>query len=104
MSSMASAAKSRQAQKIGEIIDALTSVGYLTLDDQAKALGLCRSTTWTLVRGCHKSSGLSARLINRMLAAPNLPSVVRDKVGEYVRERLAGAYGHNSMQLRRFAS
>jgi hypothetical protein len=70
---------------------------------QAKALGLCRSTTWTLVKGCHKASGLSARLIKRMLASPELPPPVRERIHEYVRERLEGVYGHNKMQLRKFA-
>jgi|SRR5262245_51345064 len=100
---MASVSKSRQAQKIGEIADALVRVGYVTLDQQAKALGLCRSTTWTVVKRSHKASGLTANVINRMLAAPQLPPPVREKINEYVRERLAGTYGHGSMQLRKFA-
>jgi hypothetical protein len=95
--------KSLQARKIGEIADALARVGYTTLDEQAKALGLPRSTTWTIMRCCHKASGLSARLINRMLVSPDLPPPVRTTIQEYVKERLAGTYGHNKVQLRRFA-
>src|SRR5262245_5266757 len=96
--------KLRQAKKIREISDVLTAAGYVTLDEQAKALGICRSTTWTLIKATHKTSGLSAHLIKRMLAAPQLPPPVREKITEYVRERLAGAYGHSPMQLHRFAS
>src|SRR5689334_18705976 len=102
LSAMASERKSRQARKISEIAEALTSAGYRTLDEQSKALGLCRSTTWTLVKSSHKASGLSANLIDRMLSCPKLPHCVREKVTEYVHERLEGTYGHNQMQLRRF--
>jgi len=96
--------KLRQAKKISEIADVLANVGYVTLDEQAKALGICRSTTWTLIKATHKTSGLSAHLIKRMLAAPQLPTPVREKITEYVSERLAGIYGHSRVQLRRFAS
>ena len=65
------------------------------LDDQANALGLSRSTTWTILKGRHKASGLSADIINRMLAAPRLPPLVRAKVLEYVEEKTAGRYGHS---------
>jgi hypothetical protein len=100
--SRASDSKSRQARKIGEIADTLVTVGYRTLDEQAQVLGLSRSTTWTIVRGSHKASGLSATLINRILDSPALPLPVRHKVHEYVRDRLAGTFGHNRVQLRRF--
>jgi len=100
---MVSATKARQADNIGEIADALVSVGYVTLDQQAKALGLSRSTAWTVLRPSHKASGLTISVINRMLAAPELPQLVREKINEYVQKRLAGVYGHNRMQLRRFA-
>ena len=98
-----SAIKCRQAEKIGEIAAALARVGYLTLDEQANVLGLARSTTWTVIKHSHKASGLSASVINRMLAAPRLPTPVREKINEYVCERLSGTYGHSQMQLRRFA-
>jgi len=101
---MKSVMKYRQSQKIGEIGEALVSAGYVRLDQQAKVLGLSRSTTWTLVKHSHKASGLTANVINRMLAAPQLPPTVREKINEYVRERLAGMYGHDRMQRRRFAS
>jgi hypothetical protein len=96
--------KIRQSCKIREIGDALVSEGFLTLDQQADALGLCRSTAWTILRASHKCSGLSAALINRMLAAPRLPPLVRATILEYVEEKLAGSYGHSKKQLRRFTA
>ena len=94
--------KDRQCSKIREIGEALASVGYRTLDEQAKVLGLCRSTAWTLVHCSHKASGLSAHLVNQMLASPKLPPAVRQKIIEYVAERLTGAYGHGRAQRRHF--
>ncbi len=101
---MASQTKARQSAKIKEIADTLESVGYRTLDEQARALGLCRSTTWTLVHTAHKASGLSAHLINSMLASPELPAPVREKIIEYLEERLTGAYGHTPPQCRKYAA
>jgi len=37
--------------------EALIASGFLTLDQQAKALGLARSTTWTVLGGKHKIPG-----------------------------------------------
>jgi hypothetical protein len=96
--------KARQLSKIKELGDALIATGFLTLNEQAKALGLARSTTWTILKANHKASGLSATVINRMLAAPRLPPLARSKLLEYVEEKTAGSYGHSKMQLRRFAA
>jgi hypothetical protein len=94
--------KDRQSQKIRQIRDALIAAGFLTLDEQAKVLGLSRSTTWTVLRGNHKGSGLSVGLINRMLAATQLPSLARATIEEYVEEKAAGLYGHGTIQRSRF--
>src|ERR1700730_14428492 len=59
--------KARQAGKIREIGEALMSVGVVTLDAQANALGLPRSTTWTILTAEHKGYGISAKIISRML-------------------------------------
>ena len=67
------AMKVRQSTSIREIANAIVAAGFVALDEQANALGLSRSTTWTIIKGCHKSSGLSARIINRILAARHLP-------------------------------
>jgi hypothetical protein len=96
--------KARQNSKIRQIGEILHAAGFLTLDKQAKALGLCRSTTFTLLQGNHKASGLSPALINRMFAAPQLPDAVRAHILEYVEEKSAGLYGHNQASLRRFTA
>jgi hypothetical protein len=94
--------KSKQCTRIGELRQALMASGFYTLDEQARALGLCRSTTWALLRANHKASGLSATLINRMWVAPQLPEAVRAKILQYVEEKVAGIYGHNVKQRRKF--
>ena len=95
-------AKERQSSKIKELSDALVKAGLLSLDEQATALGLGRSTTWTILTAKHKNYGLSGAVINRILRKSNLDPRVRAKLIEYAREKLAGYYGHNQTQLRRF--
>ena len=92
-----------QAAKIRELGEVLIASGYVCLDEQARVLGLSRSTTWTLLQANHKNSGLSAAVINRMLAQPQLPRAVHAKILEYVSEKSAGVYGHGGRQVRRFA-
>lgn len=99
-----SALKARQSVKICELRGALVGEGFRTLDEQAQALGLCRSTAWTILKGQHKSSGLSATIINRILTTPQLPQLVRLKILEYVAEKAAGLYGHSPTQQRRFVA
>jgi len=96
--------KSRQAAKIRELGQALIEAGFATLGEQSKALGLARSTTWTILRVSHKSSGLSATIIKRMLLSPQLPPLVRRKIVEYTTDKLAGVYGGSRRQRRRFRS
>ena len=96
--------KARQSSKIRELAEAVKSAGFLTLDEQAKALGLSRSTAWTIRKASHKASGLSASIINRMLAAPELPPLARTKILEYVEEKAAGLYGGRRSQRRKFAA
>ena len=96
--------KLQQSAKIREIGEALAASSVRTLDHKAEVLGLSRSTTWTLLQGNHKSSGLSVTVINRMLAAPGLPPQVRAKVLEYVEEKAAGRYGHSKNVRRRFVN
>ena len=92
-----------QSAKIKEVAEALITAGHHCLDDQASALGLPRSTTWTILHTQHKNSGLSASVIKRMLAQPQLPGLVRRKILEYIEQKSSGAYGHNPRQVRRFA-
>jgi hypothetical protein len=94
--------KAQQADKIREIAHALVSAGFSTLDAQAHALGLCRSTTWTILKCNYKASGLSAKVISRILAVRQSPPVVRAKILEYVEQKASGHYGHSAKIRRKF--
>jgi hypothetical protein len=96
--------KAQQRCKIEELRQALVQAGAMSLDQQAAVLGLSRSTTWSMLRAIHKNSGLSASIINRMLASPQLPASVRHRIFEYVQERMAGRYGHSERRRREFAA
>jgi hypothetical protein len=95
--------KARQSARIRELAAGLAASGFISLDQQARALGLSRSTAWTILKGNHKASGLSAAIISRMLSSPALPPLARATLLTYIEEKLAGLYGHNKIQLRRFA-
>jgi hypothetical protein len=90
--------------KLKSICEALVTAGFDTLDKQTQALGLPRSTTWTILRSNHKKSGLSAALLTRMLKSPQLPEPVRAKIIEYIEAKADGRCGHNTKQRRRFAA
>ena len=94
--------KERQSLRIRELSDVLVAAGFISLDEQATALGLSRSTTWTILKAKHKNYGLSASIINRILRRPKVNKYVRAKIIEYVQEKSSGQYGHNKTQLRRF--
>src|SRR5262245_14475325 len=100
--SLSATMNARQSSKIRELAEAVEAAGFLTLDEQAKILGLPRSTAWTIRRASHKASGLSASIINRMLSAPELPLIVRAKILEYIQEKANGLYGGTLSQLCRF--
>jgi hypothetical protein len=93
----------RQRAKIAEIRVALVEAGLLELNEQAAALGLPRSTAWSILEPDHKTSGLEARTIGRILRSPRLPSSARQKIFEYIQEKLEGLYGHNERRRREFA-
>ena len=80
------------------IADALIASGYTSLDQQARALGLSRSTAWTIVHAKHKVDRLSAKVSARMLKNPRLPPLVRAALQQYLAERSAVA-----ARLRRMA-
>jgi hypothetical protein len=94
--------KSRQRSKIKEISRAVQEAGIYKVDEAAKALGLDRSTAWTILKGNHKGSGISAKTIMRMLTSPHLPRSVRVALLEYIEERTAGHYGHGEAKCRAF--
>jgi hypothetical protein len=62
---------------IDDICRALRTAGYTSLDRQAKALGLHRSTAWTIVRNKHKVGHLSKKTVTRILENPETPPAVR---------------------------
>ena len=97
-----SESKRRQSAKLQQITAALEADGFIGLDAQATALGLSRSTAWTIVRGSHKSSGLNARTLNHILASPLLGERARANILEYIAEKRAGHYGTSKLSLRRF--
>jgi hypothetical protein len=72
---------------IRHIAEALIACGYTSLDEQAKALGLNRSTAWTIVKAKHKLGRLSAKTSRRILANPQLPAPVRAVIQQYLIER-----------------
>ncbi len=76
--------------KIQDIAGALIAEGYRSLDEQAKALGVHRSTAWTIVKTKHKLGRLSRKTTNSMLANPALPPSVRIVVLQYLTERSDG--------------
>jgi hypothetical protein len=59
------------------IADALIKAGYTSLDSQAKALGLSRSTAWTIVKTKHKLGRLNTKTARCILANPDTPVSVR---------------------------
>ena len=97
--STSASGRAQQRLKIEEIGATLAECGFVMLDEQAYVLGLSRSTSWTIIRGTHKTSGLSAMTINRMLANRRLPPRVRLKILEYVAEKMSGAYGDQKHRL-----
>ena len=103
-SSPLAAMRQRQNAKIREIKYVLAAAGVPTLDNQAEALGLSRSTAWHLLNGKHKGSGISASINNRMLAAPRLPPAVRVTLLEYIAEKVAGRYGDSKLRLSKFTA
>ena len=80
-------AQPRYAVKIQHIVDAIVAAGYLSLDSQAKALGVKRSTAWTIIKTKHKLDRLSSKTTDTMLANPELPPSVRTVIQRYLAER-----------------
>jgi hypothetical protein len=96
--------RARQSHKIRQFTEALVEAGFDTLDTQSNVLRLARSTTWSILKGDHKGSGISATIVKRILNAPRLPSAARARITEYVEEKIAGLYGHTKSQCTQFAS
>jgi hypothetical protein len=75
--------RARKFSKIRELAEAVKSAGFLALDEQAKALGLPRSTAWTIRRATHKASGLSPRRSCQRLPEPRSSNTSRKKLPDY---------------------
>jgi hypothetical protein len=70
--------------KIQDITAALISSGYVSLDEQAKRLGLPRATVWTIRTNKHKIGRLSAKTIQRVIANPDAPPLVLSAMRAYI--------------------
>ena len=84
------APRSSYAIGIEQISKALIASGYLTLDAQAKALGIHRNTAWTIVNAKHKLGRLSAKTTQRIFANPETPPAVRAVIEKYLAQRSKG--------------
>jgi hypothetical protein len=73
--------------KIQHIADTLVAAGYTSLNKQAQALGIHRSTAWTIIKKKHKLGRLNTNTTNRMLANPELPPPGRAVIQQYLAER-----------------
>jgi hypothetical protein len=73
--------------ELERISEALISSGYTSLDEQAKALGVHRSTAWVIIKKKHKLGRLSAKTIDRILGNSQTPPAVRTLVQQYVVKR-----------------
>jgi hypothetical protein len=89
------------ASKLAEIREALISAGCDTIDKQATALGVGRSTAYALLN-LDKRAGPSAIVVKRVLSSPNLPPRARHKFEEYVANKIRGRYGHSERSVRAF--
>lgn len=81
----------RRIATVEQIAEALVADGYTSLDCQAKALGINRSTAWTIVKTKHKSGCLHRKTTQRILENPDTPPSVRAVVQKYLAERLDAA-------------
>jgi hypothetical protein len=77
----------RRQTTVERIADALIADGYTSLDQQAKALDLNRSTAWTVIKTKHKLGRLNVKTTQQILANPETPSAVRAVIEKYLIER-----------------
>jgi hypothetical protein len=94
--------KARQGAKLRELRQALIDDGYVGLCSQAAALGIRRSTAWVVLNGRYKTSGLSASIVEQMMASPKLPPRARRVLQDYIAAKSAGLYGYDRKSVRAF--
>jgi hypothetical protein len=75
-----------RTNRIEDIREALIASGFKSLDVQAKALGIARSTTWTIIKNKRKQGRLNIRTVERILANPETPPSVRAAIQGYLAE------------------
>lgn len=73
-------------RRLQDIADALIASGHTSLDGQAKALGIHRSTAWTIIKARHKLGRLSSKTTSRILTNPKTPPAVRAVIEKYLAE------------------
>ena len=93
-------------KKIDELKKALVALGYKSGGQfTAQALGLKhRSTVWAILNTKHRRGGLANKTVKQLLASKTMPKTVRRVVDQYVREKLAGAYGHTAKEIKQCAA
>jgi hypothetical protein len=96
--------RAKQAETLRALRRALIANGIDSVEDQARVLGLPRSTTWFILQSNHKWRGLNAAQVVRMLQSQRLPEEARRVVIRYVVERVEGAYGHTQVMRRKFVA
>ena len=94
--------RAKQGETLRTLRQALVANGIDSLDDQARALCLPRSTTWFVLQSHHKCRGLNAAQVIRIWRSQSLPENARSVIIRYVHERSAGAYGHTKVMRRKF--
>jgi hypothetical protein len=77
----------RYTVTLQNISEALIAAGFVSLDEQAKALGIHRATAWTIIKHKHKLDRLQRETVARILANPGTPRSVRSVVEQYAAER-----------------
>ena len=82
---------------LAEITKALIRCGHTTLDDQARALGLPRSTAWNVINAKHKLGRLRRNTTMKILSHPRLPAEIRAVVEAYS----ASVHAHRMPRRRR---
>ena len=75
------------AAGIQQLREALIVSGYTTLGQQAKALGVSRSTAWTIIKTRHKLGRLNTKTTQRILRNPETPPSVRTVIERYLAEK-----------------
>jgi hypothetical protein len=94
--------KARQSAKIRQLAEAAKLTGLHTLDELASALGIPRSTAWTIRNGGHKASGLSVSIIDSHVIRAEASAVRSHNTARIHRRENSGLYGGNERQRRLF--